>query len=387
MATFASLGAAMTKKAFPEYHKALLDQVTYSGCARHIKFLETRGSFLYKTGGEVFKLRKPYPVDRTLALREAYAMEACLRGQRWAPGVVLDVVPIISREGGFVLGAPLGKPHRESDSVGEGTAPMHAAEERPAPGCPAESIVDYALRMRQLPEHYWADYLARHGRLAPVSVGRVARFLAEHHQQCAAQAQLQEVGRPERFHDLASEALHEMRQCVGLALTQPTWELIALPLSRFGQEQHRLFLRRIKKGRIVDGHGAFAPQHVFIKGREVYAVSPLGRQAKYRVLDAANDVACFINGLLLLDCPEQAELFRQRYASAARDRDLGEILPAYQVLQAARRGLSLCDWLRQGQLPQPQQQQVQLQAQQCFALAAQQARAMLRPQAASPAAQ
>ena len=91
----------------------------------------------------------------------------------------------------------------------------------------------------------------------------------------------------------------------------------------------------------MDGHGDFTPPHIHVRGKDVVAVAPLDGQAKYRVLDAANDVATLVNALLLAGHPELAALFVKRYSGAAKDRDLEKILPLYQVFRAVLAGLEI----------------------------------------------
>ena len=59
----------MTKKLYPEFHKALLDQTLYPSATRRIKFEETHHSYLYKTGDHVYKIPKPGPLFSSLAVK------------------------------------------------------------------------------------------------------------------------------------------------------------------------------------------------------------------------------------------------------------------------------------------------------------------------------
>jgi hypothetical protein len=304
----------MTKTLYPEYHKALLDQTHYPAATRRIKFEETRYSYLYKTGAHVYKIRKPGPHYSSLALKEAYVSDALRLGQRWAPDVAETSVPILRTASGYAF-------------EGEGTT------------------VDHALRLKQLPPHYFVNELAAAGKFSLAMVGRVARFLAERHAaHPLPDPRAAHAGRPEHFRDLFEEVAYQVKKYVGLALSEAVYDMIRRPVEHFVENERKLFLRRAKRHRIVEGHGAFVPDHVHVKGKEVLALSPLEGMSKFRELDAAADVASFCNGLHQAEAIEAEAVFVKRYVSAAKDRDLGRILPVYEVLQALRAGLELCEW-------------------------------------------
>ena len=298
----------MAKKAYPEFHKALLNQSLYPSASRRIKFEETGTSYLYRTGDHLYKIRKDSPVYSSLAIKEAYAHEALRVGERWAPGCYEAVVPIVQTESGYALG-------------GEG-------EE-----------VAYAVRIKQLSGHYWLSDLLAHGKATQTAIGRLARYLADEHQAHAAPDKAAEVGRPEHLRGLVEEIAYQAKKYIGQTLTDAMYDMTMRPLERFLDEGRKLFLRRQKRDRVVDGHGAFIPEHIYMRGKDVLAVSALETHRKYRLLDAANDVATLLNELNLADAKETADLFLKRYVTASRDRELEKILPVYEAFQAMRRGL------------------------------------------------
>jgi aminoglycoside phosphotransferase family enzyme len=355
----------MSRKAHPEYHKALLDQATYPVAPRHIRYQETRCSHLYRTGAEVFKLRKPSTVYSSVAVNEVLVREALASGRRWAPQVMIGMSEVVAVGDSFRLAAVPGLP----DAAG--AVPL-------APASAESRLVDYALRMKQFPEHHWADVLVRNDKLSEVSIGRVARLLAQRHAEAPADERAAGLGRPEQIGALAEDLLYQAKRFIGGALTEPMFELMARPLHRFIADAHKLLLRRVKKGRLVHCHGAFVPEHVYVKSLDVQAISPVLTQSKYHLLDAASDVAAFVNGLLLLDAAGSARLFQSRYAAAAKDRDLGEVLPCYQVLVALRRGLTASEAHAEPSLSEPMREEFRVAAQAHFALGVQVARDMTR---------
>lgn len=339
----------MTKTHRPEYHKALLDQATYPSATRRIKFVETPTSYHYWTGTHRYKIRKTSPVYPNLAIKERYAHEALRLGRRWAPEVVEAVVPIVRRaEGGFALDGP-GEP------------------------------VDYAVRMVQLLDTYWLHKLVPADKITQTGWGRLARFLAEHHATAASEESAAAAGRPEHFRALADEVFYQCKKYLGRTLTQAMLDMVTRPLYRYLDEGRKAFLRRVKKGRIVGGHGAFVPQHVYMRGTDVQAVAPLEAQRKFRVLDAASDVATMVNELERVGAHEGAELFLKRYVSASRDRELARVLPAYRALRAMRSGLVHSERMAERPEGDAEREALLQSAHEYFNLAVQNARQIVRP--------
>lgn len=303
----------MTKHAYPDFHKALLDPATYPEAPHKIRFEETRRSWLYRTGAHVYKIRKTSTLYSSPAIKERYAQLALTLGQRWAGNAVQAVVPLVRTDGSFALfGA--GEP------------------------------VDYALRMAQLSDAHWLARLVANGKVTPALIGRLARFVADHHADAALEEKSADAGHPDHVHLLLDELIYQSRKFAGQGVTEPVLEMIARPLGKYLEENRRLLLRRPKRGHIVDGHGALVPEHIHTHGTELHALAPLEAQAKYRVLDAANDVALLVNALARSGADELADLFAKRYGSSAKDRDLGRVLPIYRILQALRSGLARSEW-------------------------------------------
>ena len=304
----------MAKKHYPNYHKTLLEQASYPEATRRIKFVETTGSLVYKTGTLVYKVPKSGPMTNSLALKEVFLRETVTLYKRWAPPLECEVVPIVR------VGEPAGEQFALGDSI---------------PG----TVVDYALKTKQLADPHWVSALLTHDKFNATAAGKVAKFLATQHLAQLEAPVARDEGRPEHFRDLLDELLYQSKKYIDLMITQPMLDLVLHLIQRFLEDEHKLLLRRQKKGFVLETHGAFVPEHLYLKGSEVLAVSPLVGTHKFRTLDAANDPACFVNALLLASQDEMADLFIKRYASAAKDRDVAHLLPLYQTLQALRGGL------------------------------------------------
>ena len=338
----------MTRRQYPEFHKMMMDQDSYPEALRRPKFEETTGCYFYRTGNRLYKIRKTSPIYNNLAIKERYGQEAVRLCRFWNPDLEFELLPLVSQgDEKLSLG-------------GEG------------------SVVDYALQITQLSDHYWLDRQLSAGKITPTGMGRLARYLAQHHLDATMGDAGAETGRPENFLGLAEEAFYQSKKYLGQTITEPMLEMITRPVNKFLYDERKLFTRRVKKGRIVDGHGAFVPEHIFIRSSDIHALSPLDSRVKFRVLDAANDVACLVNELLLKDAAELAEVFIKRYGTASKDRDLHKLLPLYQTLQAAHRGVMLSEQMKET-VDEESKTELKEHASQYFNLAVKVARQINRP--------
>jgi hypothetical protein len=279
---------------------------------------ETARSLLYRTGEHVYKVRKPSPIYSSAAVRRRYAEQALELGRRWAGDTAQAVVPIVKTAQGYAIEGP-GEP------------------------------VDYALRLAQLPDARWLHRLLAQGKVTDERIERIASFLAERHGAARLEEKAADGGRPEHVQALVDEIAYQAKKYVGQTVSEPMLSMIALPVTKSFDDLRKLFLRRQKRGFIVDGHGSFVPEHLYVGDDTIRALSPLEVPQKYRLLDAASDVAQLVNALTVREAPGLAEQFLLHYLAASKDRDLPRVLPVYRVLQATRSGLLRSE--RRAELP------------------------------------
>lgn len=337
----------MATHTYPEFHKALLEESIYPSAKRRIKFEETRHSYLYRTGESIYMIRKSAPADSSLALKELHAREALAIGKKWAPEVYVEIVSIVKSPAGYALSQ-------------------------------SGDVLDYALVLNQVSAHYWLHNLISQGKFTSAAVSKLARYLAAHHRDPEQGDIPQDAGKPENLRDLSEEIFYQVKKYTHLTVSEVLVDMVARPMMRFIDDNRKLFARRQKKGMIVACHGAFVPEHIFVKGRELFAVSPLTGSRKYRSLDGINDVATLVNELQRLGCEEQRELFLKRYATNARDREMGQMLPVYQTFQAMRSGLTYSEALTEDGLEEERRSELTALAQSYFELAVQTSREIPR---------
>ena len=296
-----------------ELEKALKEPAAYHNSPETIKLRETSTSFLFKADDQLYKIKKSGNEYATLAVKEAFCREECRLSQRFNPNWPLEVLPVMEHNDELKIGGTEGK------------------------------IIEYALKMEALADQWSLTQLLAKDKLTIKHISKIATRIAEIHAVSPAKDTAAVSGKPESFRALCDDMLFQLKRYFEASLTQPILDMIRHPLEKFIDDNKRLFNKRQKKGRIVLGHGAFLPEHIFVNGDQVYFISPQEVQKKLAVLDVANDVSSLTVELARMGKNELFDAFVQQYLEVSNDQDLLKMLPLYQTYCALKQGVKTCE--------------------------------------------
>ena len=296
-----------------ELVKALKEPAAYHNSPKTIKLRETSTSFLFKADDQLYKIKKSGNEYATLAVKEAFCREECRLSQRFNPNWPLEVLPVMEHNGELKIGGTEGE------------------------------IIEYALKMEALADQWSLSQLLAKDKLTIKHISKIATRIAEIHAVSPAKDTAAESGKPESFRALCDDMLFQLKRYFEASLTQPILDMIRHPLEKFIDDNKRLFSKRQKKGRIVLGHGAFLPEHIFVCGDQVHFISPQEVQKKLAVLDVANDVSSLTVELARMGKTELFDAFVQQYLEVSNDQDLLKMLPLYQTYCALKQGVKTCE--------------------------------------------
>lgn len=274
--------------------------------------VETHISVVLLGPTEVLKRKKPVQLGfldfSTLALRRE-ACEAELRlNRRLAPDVYLSVDPIRrDAAGGLTL-------------EGDG------------------EIVDYAVRMRRLPDSERADVLLAQGALDEAALGRVAAHIARFHRDAETSPEISRFGAPATVEQNVAENFEQTRGVLSDYLGKDEAEELEAYQRDF--VSHRaLFVERVARGHVRDGHGDLRLEHLYIDASgTIRIIDCIEFNERFRYQDVAADIAFLAMDLARSGAPRLAEVFVGAYAEAAQDYDLYPLLDFYESYRAFVRG-------------------------------------------------
>ena len=268
----------------------------------------THISWVFLTDREVWKLKRPVDygfVDyTTLEQRRRCCEDEVRLNRRLAPDVYLGVVPVrLGRQGHWVG--------------------------------PDGDVVDYAVRMRRLPDERSAEALLRRGALTPEHLtrlaARLARFFAE-------AAPAPEAGTIEVIRDNVTENFVQVEPFVGRFVSRETFDTVrSWQLGVLDGEPGR-FRERVAQGRIRDGHGDLRLEHVYFEDDAPIVIDCVEFNERLRHGDAAADVAFLAMELTARSRADLAEQFLAGFALESDDHDLYGVVDFYAGYRAWVRG-------------------------------------------------
>ena len=296
-----------------ELVSALMLGEAYDNSPKKIQLLETPASYLFQADQVIYKIKKKGNEYSTLAIKEAFCHEECKLSRHFNPNWNLEVIPILEKNGKIKIGGSVGK------------------------------TIEYALKMESLPDQSLLSHLLEKNLISGEDIAKIATRIAEIHLKSPANDQTSETGKSEAFRALCDDMLFQMKRYFDTSQTQPILDMIRHPLEKFIDRNKRLFNKRHKNGRIVFGHGAFLPEHIFLKGNQVYFISPQEVQKKFAVLDVANDVSSLTVELVRLNKSSLFDTFIKQYLEISNDQELLKLLPLYQTYCALKQGVKTCE--------------------------------------------
>ncbi len=260
---------------------------SYPDSPRSVDAIETHMSWVFLTGTQVYKMKKPVRLPfldfTTLEARRLNCHAEVTLNRRLATDVYFGVEPLVVDDDGSIrLGAGAG-------------------------GTPIEWLV----HMRRLPAERMLDRLILEHRVIEADVDEAAYRLARFYREAAPVEYRAEEYRRRLARDI--EANHE-------ALSDPAFEQAVDRVDRVHDVQQTflesaagLFDRRVNEGRIIEAHGDLRPEHICLVDPPVI-IDCLEFNREFRLLDPVDELA-----FLYLECDMAgADFVGERFLSVYR---------------------------------------------------------------------
>ncbi len=299
----ASLVAAMSQPGF------------YPERPATVEIIQTHISYVFIAGDAVYKIRKPMRFAfldySSLERRYHFSEEEVRLNRRLAPHVYLGVFAILYREGRFVPGAQVSTPD-------------------------GPDVVEYAVKMRRLPEERMLERLVREGLVGKEEMRRIAGKIAEFHLIASAEFAAK-YGEPSAILQAVSENLAECEPFVGETVPKPEYEKIARFVRGFAETHQKLFRERISQGRVREGHGDLRCEHICLTdGIVIFDCVEFSEQLRY--CDVASDIGFLAMDLDRMGASALGDELVAAYVERSGDAHLFELLRFYKCHRAVVRG-------------------------------------------------
>ncbi len=283
-----------------------------------VEAVETHLSWVFLTGTEAYKLKKPVRTDfldlRSAEQRRHNAEQEVRLNRRLAPWVYLGVVALtVGADSGLQIGR-------------------------------AGQTVDWLVHMRRLPTDRMLDIAIRDATVDDETLAKAAELLARFYRDNPL-PDVDPAGYREHLrravatnHDLLAEGLAEWlngrdRERAA-AIHRAQFELL--------EGDSGLFDRRVAAGRIVEGHGDLRPEHICLV-REPVVIDCLEFDREHRITDPVDEVTFLDMECTRLRAPEVGRVFFDTYCRVAGDDPPARLVAFYRCYRASLRA-RLATW-------------------------------------------
>jgi aminoglycoside phosphotransferase family enzyme len=313
----------------PSTVKALLKSQAYPHKPQKIELVQTQMSFVFLTGEYVYKIKKPvnlgYLDYTTLEKRHFFCHQELELNRRLCPDAYLAVVPIVEEEG-------------ELRIEGQGQA------------------IEYAVKMKQLPQDRMMDVLLPRGQVTPEMVARVAEKLVSFHQRAETNQKIAAFGRLDVIRQNTDENFAQTEKYIGTSITAEEYQHIKNYTDNFIDSNASLFDKRVREGKIRDCHGDLHAAHVcFTDDTRLPArrMTPAGEPSlggqvciydciefndRFRYSDVASEIAFLAMDLDRYQQPGLSRHLVDTYVGLSHDEGLLKLLDFYKCYRAYVRG-------------------------------------------------
>lgn len=291
--------------------ETLLQPERYPEPTDAVRHLQTHISHLFLTDQFVYKLKKPVDFGfldfTTLELRRHFCHEELRLNRRLSPDIYLEVVALHDDgSGGLCFG-------------GEG------------------QVVEYAVKMRRLPEERMLGRLLDTGQVTPTEIEDIARTVAAFHGAAATDQRIASFG---SVSAIRANWLENLRQTVpycGVTLAHADHRLIGDWALTTLNGAATCFEERVAGGFIRECDGDLHSANICLDG-QVHIFDCIEFNEPFRFGDTAADVAFLAMDLENHGRRDLAELFVAAYCRESSDTGLLAVLSLYLVNRAFIRG-------------------------------------------------
>ena len=292
----------------------------YPDSPARVEFKQTHISCVFIAGDFVYKIKKPVHFAfldcSTLTRRFLFCCEEVRLNARLSPRIYLGVFAILKRGDSFVLGPEVQAEHPEA--------------------------VEYAVKMRRLPEERMLDRMLAAGKVDSDTIRTIARRIAEFHA-IAPSNRGWTYGSAAAIWRGVVEDIAQNQPFIGHTLRQFQFAAIESFCRAFITAHWRTLNDRSLTGRVREGHGDLRAEHICIlpgaeDKPEIDVIDCVEFSERLRYGDAASEIAFLAMDLDRLGAPALADELVEAYAEITGDDQLAVLVPFYKCYRASVRG-------------------------------------------------
>ncbi len=282
---------------------------------------ETHISKVFLTGSYVYKIKKAVSLEfldfTTLKKRRYYCNQELSLNRRLAHNIYLDVVAITFQNGCYMLGGS-GDP------------------------------VEYAVKMRQLPDTGSMKYLLRNSKIGKKDIEELSYVLTEFYERSPSNGHINTFGSWETIQANCQENFKTTKKFAENIIDKRKFQLIIAATGSFLHRRKKLFQHRIDQGKIRDCHGDLKTEHVYYTEDGVQIIDCIEFNEYFRYQDIACDLAFLLMGFDYEGFPKTGHDLLSTYVERTDDQDVFILLDFYKCYRAVVRCKVNCIRISEG---------------------------------------
>jgi len=290
--------------------KSLLKPEVYPEPTSSVRLLQTHVSFLFITDNFVYKIKKPVDFGflnfTTIDRRRFYCNEEVRLNRRLCPDTYLGVVAL-----------------RESSSG--------------ATFCGDGNIIDYAVKMKRLPDERMLDRMLAEGRVTEDDIRKIARAIAGFHLAAERGGGIAEYGSVAAIRRNWEENFQQAGIFIGISIVETDLEIIRKYVSTFISENEAIFAERVNLGFIRDCDGDIHLENICLTD-PVCIFDCIEFNDRFRYTDTAADIAFFLMDLDFHGKGPFSAPFLDEYCTVTGDMGVSQLLGFYMIYRSFVRG-------------------------------------------------
>lgn len=355
------------------YLQHLLEPKFWGKHVKKVNLIQTHTSWVFLTGKYAYKIKKPvffgFLDYTTLSARKYFCNEEFRINQKLAPDIYYEVIPIVKQGRKILLKPRAGK----------------------------YEVLDYALKMRELPQETIMTNRLKENKVTYSVVGEIARIIANFHNESESKPDFHKFGGPEIIKYNWDENFAQTEPFIDITISKKVFMEIRHAVETFSTENEHIFLKRIHDQKIKQCHGDLHSRNIFISDKvypvrnftteprvnvsnnkkattpgisnRVYIFDCLEFNPRFAVSDVASEIGFFIMDLDFYKHKALADFFVSRYLHYTNDWELLKVLDFYKCYRAYVRGKVTSFNLNDRGISKAEKAQAKVMAHEYFALA------------------